>query len=709
MGNLEQAAEKKPLIVLTGPTAVGKTALSIQLARRIGGEIISADSMQVYRHMDIGTAKIRLEEMDGVPHHLIDILEPTEDFNVVRFQALARAAAEDIYSRGKIPIVAGGTGFYIQALLNDIDFTQIDENTQFREEMERLAAEQGAEVLHERLRAVDPESAEAIHANNVKRVIRALEYYEQTGEKISAHNEAERAKTSPYHFFYYVLNTDRTVLYERIEKRNGEMMAEGLVEEVRQLQAMGCRRDSVAMQGLGYKEILAYLNGEMSLETAVNILKRDTRHFAKRQLTWFRRERDVRFLYLPEFDNDRERVLEHILQENGIKTERIAKDLHRPNLLAAIHAPRAEKEPVVLISHIDVVPGIQEEWTHPVFGAQKADGRIFGRGTLDTKQLTMMELYAFLNLKKQENHLNRDVYFLATIDEEAGSSFGMEYVRQERPNLFQNAMVINEGGGFPLHINGKNYMMLTVGEKAVCKIKISAEGTGGHASAPGENQALLKLAEGLRRIFAAEKELTCGSRRTWETMRRIVGSDSWDNATGADIFAYASQNSIGMRKYKIGECSNVIPAHVEAVLEFKVLPYGSQEEIETFVRKQIAGLPLEMEVLSYEAGFESNFENSHLKQLVNDLEEACRRFGFDGGVLPMLALGRTDGRFFGSAGSMVYGCSPLLMGDSFDAILPKVHGKDESILETSYEFGAQVLDEVIQKNCLKEERKGDKK
>lgn len=143
-----------------------------------------------------------------------------------------------------------------------------------------------------------------------------------------------------------------------------------------------------------------------------------------------------------------------------------------------------------------------------------------------------------------------------------------------------------------------------------------------------------------------------------------------------------------MRNYKIGERSNVIPAHVEAVLEFKVLPYGSQEEIETFVRKQIDGLPLEMEVLGYEAGFESNFENSHLKQLVNDLEEACRRFGFDGGVLAVLALGRTDGRFFGSAGSMVYGCSPLLMGDSFDAILPKVHGKDESILETSYEFGS---------------------
>ena len=314
MGNLEQAAEKKPLIVLTGPTAVGKTALSIQLARRIGGEIISADSMQVYRHMDIGTAKIRLEEMDGVPHHLIDILEPTEDFNVVRFQALARAAAEDIYSRGKIPIVAGGTGFYIQALLNDIDFTQIDENTQFREEMERLAAEQGAEVLHERLRAVDPESAEAIHANNVKRVIRALEYYEQTGEKISAHNEAERAKISPYHFFYYVLNTDRTVLYERIEKRIDEMMEEGLVEEVRQLQAMGCRRDSVAMQGLGYKEILDYLDGACTLEDAIYKIKRDTRHFAKRQITWFKREKHVTWINKKDYNYEEDRILEVMLE-----------------------------------------------------------------------------------------------------------------------------------------------------------------------------------------------------------------------------------------------------------------------------------------------------------------------------------------------------------------------------------------------------------
>ena len=314
MGNLEQAAEKKPLIVLTGPTAVGKTALSIQLARRIGGEIISADSMQVYRHMDIGTAKIRLEEMDGVPHHLIDILEPTEDFNVVRFQALARAAAEDIYSRGKIPIMAGGTGFYIQALLNDIDFTQIDENTQFREEMERLAAEQGAEVLHERLRAVDPESAEAIHANNVKRVIRALEYYHETGTQISEHNEAEREKESPYQFAYFVLNDVRSHLYERIDHRVDLMMEQGLLDEVTALKNRGCTREMVSMQGLGYKEILDYLDGKDTLEEAVTILKRDTRHFAKRQLTWFRRERDVRWIQKEEYGYDEEKILQAMLE-----------------------------------------------------------------------------------------------------------------------------------------------------------------------------------------------------------------------------------------------------------------------------------------------------------------------------------------------------------------------------------------------------------
>lgn len=306
---------KKPLIIITGPTAVGKTSLSVGLAKQIGGEIISADSMQVYRYMDIGSAKIKANEAEGVPHHLIDILEPTEEFNVVIFQKKAKEALEQIYSRGSVPIIAGGTGFYIQAILYDIDFTKTEEDSAFREEMERLAREKGASYLHARLKQADPESAAAIHENNIKRVIRALEYHNQTGKKISSHNEEERQKESPYQFFYYVVNTDRSQLYERIDRRVDQMMEEGLVKEVEKLKSMGLTREMVSMQGLGYKEILNYLDGQCSLEEAVYILKRDTRHFAKRQLTWFKREREVRWINLPEFNNDREKVIKHIISQ----------------------------------------------------------------------------------------------------------------------------------------------------------------------------------------------------------------------------------------------------------------------------------------------------------------------------------------------------------------------------------------------------------
>ena len=211
--------KKKSMIILTGPTAVGKTDLSIQLAKAINGEIISADSMQVYRHMDIGSAKVTPEEMDGVPHHLIDVLEPEEEFNVVVFQKLAKEALTGIYERGHIPIIVGGTGFYIQALLYDIDFTENDGDTAIRRELEKLAQTQGAGCLHRMLQEIDPESAAAIHQNNVKRVIRAIEFYRQTGKKISLHNEQEREKQSPYQFLYYVLDTDRKTLYERIDRR----------------------------------------------------------------------------------------------------------------------------------------------------------------------------------------------------------------------------------------------------------------------------------------------------------------------------------------------------------------------------------------------------------------------------------------------------------------------------------------------------------
>ncbi|WP_124066480.1 tRNA (adenosine(37)-N6)-dimethylallyltransferase MiaA [Clostridium sp. E02] len=303
----------KPLIILTGPTAVGKTDLSIRLAKAIGGEIISADSMQVYRHMDIGSAKITKEEMDGIPHHLIDVLNPGEEFNVTVFQKMAREAVETIYSNGNIPIVTGGTGFYIQALIFDIDFTDQGEDTSIRKELECLFDEKGSQYLHDILEKIDPVSAKEIHQNNRKRVIRAIEYFRQTGEKISEHNKRERQKESPYDFLYYVIQTDRDFLYQRINKRVDQMLLQGLVSEVEELKAMGCTKDMVSMQGIGYKEILSYLNGTCSLEEAVEQLKQNTRHFAKRQITWFKREREVRNLYLPDYDNSQDKVLQRIL------------------------------------------------------------------------------------------------------------------------------------------------------------------------------------------------------------------------------------------------------------------------------------------------------------------------------------------------------------------------------------------------------------
>lgn len=305
--------KKKPLIILTGPTAVGKTAASIGLARAVGGEIISADSMQVYRHMDIGSAKITKEEMQGVPHYLVDVLEPEEPFSVVRFQELAREAVRTIYSRGKIPIVVGGTGFYIQALLYEIDFTENSDDTSCRRSLEEAAREKGAEYLHDCLKEIDPEAAEQIHPNNVKRVIRALEFHQQTGEKISTHNERERQKESPYDFAYFVLTDDRQLIYDRIDRRVDHMMEQGLLEEVRTLKERGLSRGSVSMQGLGYKELFGYLEGEYPLDEAVRIIKRDTRHFAKRQLTWFKRERDVIWIDKQSVGGDDEDVVRQII------------------------------------------------------------------------------------------------------------------------------------------------------------------------------------------------------------------------------------------------------------------------------------------------------------------------------------------------------------------------------------------------------------
>lgn len=303
----------KKLIVLTGPTAVGKTELSINLAKAVNGEIISADSIQVYKGMDIGSAKITPDEMQGINHYLIDILEPAEEFNIHLFKTLTLKAMDEIYAKDKIPIIVGGTGFYIQSVIYDIDFCDTEADNSYRESLETIAQNKGNLYLHEMLRKVDNKSADAIHPNNVKRVIRALEYYNQTGQPISEHNIVQKNNSSPYNFAYFVLNDKRELLYERINKRVDTMFENGLIQEVKELLNSGCNKDMVSMQGIGYKEVIEYLEGKLSLDETKELIKKNTRHFAKRQLTWFRREKEVNMININEFNYDKQLILENIL------------------------------------------------------------------------------------------------------------------------------------------------------------------------------------------------------------------------------------------------------------------------------------------------------------------------------------------------------------------------------------------------------------
>lgn len=300
------------MIIISGPTAVGKTDISIKLAKRIGGEIISADSVQVYKGLDIGSAKITTEEMQGVKHYLVDCLEPTDNFDVSVFKDMAKAAAAEIYAKGKIPIIVGGTAFYIQALLYDIDFSEENHDNSYREEMDKY----DEQYLYDLLKQVDPEYAEDVHMNNKKRVIRALEYNHFTGNKFSAYNEQQSKREAVYDFSYFVLNDKRERLYKRIEQRVDIMVENGLVEEVASLKNSGLGRHLVSMQGIGYKEIYAYLDGEISLEKAVDDIKKNTRHFAKRQLTWLRHEDSVIFINKDEYEYDDDRIVDFMV--NGV-------------------------------------------------------------------------------------------------------------------------------------------------------------------------------------------------------------------------------------------------------------------------------------------------------------------------------------------------------------------------------------------------------
>ncbi len=275
------------LIVVLGPTAVGKTALSIALAKRFSTEVISGDSMLIYRNMDIGTAKPSIEEQDGVVHHLVDIIEPTESFDVTTFIEMARAKIREINERGQVPILAGGTGLYIKALLEGYQFNVTPQNEAFRQEMETVAREQGVEELHRRLAEVQPETAARLHPNDIRRVIRALEVATFGGETVSQEKEDETACL--YDVAVIGLTSDRSLLYERINQRVDQMMADGLLDEVKGLLESGVPADAQSMKGIGYKELVAYLEGKCTLEEAVDEIKKGTRHFAKRQFTWYRK------------------------------------------------------------------------------------------------------------------------------------------------------------------------------------------------------------------------------------------------------------------------------------------------------------------------------------------------------------------------------------------------------------------------------------
>ena len=301
----KSAKNKRPLILIAGPTGVGKSGVAVELAKSLDGEIISADSVAVYKYLDIGSAKPTVEEQGGIRHHLIDVLDPNEYFGVDRFVSLAGAAYDDIVSRGKIPIMVGGTAFYIQAFLYGVDFeSEGEHDDSFRvKAMEEAETDEGKNTLFNRLKSVDPEYAETVHPNNVKRVIRALEYNHYTGRKFSEYNKEQSERNSLYDFAYYAINMDRDALYERIDKRVDMMIDSGLEEEVRGILKMGYDRSLNPLMSIGYKEMCSYIYGECNLTEAVNAIKQNSRHFAKRQITWLKREKDVRFINREDHNN----------------------------------------------------------------------------------------------------------------------------------------------------------------------------------------------------------------------------------------------------------------------------------------------------------------------------------------------------------------------------------------------------------------------
>lgn len=302
---------KKTIIVIAGPTAVGKTAISIQVARRIHGQIVSCDSMQLYKYMDIGSAKPTKEQLEMVPHHLIDAIDPKESFSVVLYQQLAKDAINRIFDQNQTPVITGGTGLYLNALLYDMNFGANSGDTAYRNQLFDIAKNQGNDALFAQLKDMDPNAAERIHPNNVKRVVRAMEAFRFNGSGLADFASVNQ-KTSDYEAILIGLTRERSELYQRIEVRVDQLMAEGLLDEVKSLKNMGFTSADISMKGIGYKELLDYLDGDYDLPTAIDLIKKNTRHYAKRQMTWFKRYPEMQWFNLSE-DQNEEQSMEKII------------------------------------------------------------------------------------------------------------------------------------------------------------------------------------------------------------------------------------------------------------------------------------------------------------------------------------------------------------------------------------------------------------
>lgn len=312
--------KKPPLILIVGPTGVGKTAASIILAKNLNAEIISCDSMQIYKHMNIGTAKITSNEAKGVAHYMTDIISPLENFSVCDYVREAKKAADKIYSKGKPVLMVGGTGLYADSFVNDINYTETKRDDSIRKELNEYAAQYGNDALHNILKDIDAKSADSIHPNNVKRVIRAIEYYKLSGERLSDHNKKTKDIPSPYNYIYIGLTRNRDDLYNNINKRVDKMLKDGLIEEVMSLYKMGCNRSNTSMQGIGYKEILWYIRGKSTYDESIELLKRNSRRYAKRQLTWFKKNKNIHWINLSDTKNSAEtaEMCMKIISENGV-------------------------------------------------------------------------------------------------------------------------------------------------------------------------------------------------------------------------------------------------------------------------------------------------------------------------------------------------------------------------------------------------------